>query len=270
VDLVMLGRSVMDLPKDTWLMTPGFVDEQTKNDAIAGAVALVAPSPYESLSLVLLEAWSHGVPTVSSARSPILVGQTRRSGGGLWYRNPAEYAGCLDLLAGRPPLAGALGRAGWRFARGLRWPVVIDKLENALFPDLSSGRTDQGSVTGEATERSRRAIPAALPGGPPQIAVDSGAAEMVREAIRLTGTDGVLHIVDGPSARTGGTSIGLPWSPEGVLADRLAMMDLIVTAGEDMADLARSVAPHVQVIAPEEDTVLTALAQAAAMVPSGE
>ena len=46
----------------------------------------------ESLSIAMLEAWSHGVPTLANGASPVLVGQSRRSGGGIWYSDAAEYA----------------------------------------------------------------------------------------------------------------------------------------------------------------------------------
>jgi glycosyltransferase involved in cell wall biosynthesis len=131
-DLVMIGRPAMPVPDAEWVVAPGFVPERDKHDAIAGSLAVVAPSPYESLSLVLLEAWAHGRPTVASARSPVLVGQSQRSGGGLWYQDVAEYAACIDLLATRPALARALGRSGWRFAQGLRWPDIMERLERAL------------------------------------------------------------------------------------------------------------------------------------------
>ena len=47
---------------------------------------LVVPSPYESLSIVLLEAWNHGVPALVNARCKVLQGQVRRANGGLYYR----------------------------------------------------------------------------------------------------------------------------------------------------------------------------------------
>jgi glycosyltransferase involved in cell wall biosynthesis len=128
LDLVMIGRTVMELPDEPWLQAPGFVDEQTKHDALAGASVLVCPSPYESLSLVLLEAWSHGTPTLSAEASPVLVGQTRRARGGLWFADDLEYAAALDLLTSTPALAGALGSAGRRFAAGHDWDTVTGRL----------------------------------------------------------------------------------------------------------------------------------------------
>ena len=132
LDLVMVGRPVMDLPDEPWLHLAGFVDDTAKQDALAGCTALVSASPYESLSLVLLEAWAQGRPTIVTTRSDVLTGQTRRAGGGLWFSTPAEYAAAIDLLASRPPLAWGLGRAGWRFARSLSWPDVTQRLLDAL------------------------------------------------------------------------------------------------------------------------------------------
>lgn len=140
LDLVMIGRAVMDLPEYPWLHAPGFVDEQTKAEAIENCTALVSASPFESLSLVLLEAWARGRPTVVTSRSDVMVGQTRRAGGGLWFATPAEYAAALDLLSSRPALAWGLGRSGWRFAQALDWHEVIARLLAAV-DSVSHART---------------------------------------------------------------------------------------------------------------------------------
>ena len=132
LDLVMVGRAVMDIPERPWLHAPGFVDDDMKASALAGCTALVSASPFESLSLVLLEAWVHGRPTLVTSRSDVLVGQTRRSGGGLWFTDVDEYCAGLDLLASRPALAWGLGRAGWRFARDLDWDTVTRRLLEAV------------------------------------------------------------------------------------------------------------------------------------------
>ena len=140
LDLVMVGPKVMDLPDEPWLVAPGFVSEEEKHSALAGATVLVSPSPYESLSLVLLEAWSHAVPTVAASTSPVLVGQSRRAGAGLWYSSAAEYAACVNLLHRTPALARGLGRSGWRFTQQLGWPRVTDRLEAAIAQTVARRR----------------------------------------------------------------------------------------------------------------------------------
>jgi glycosyltransferase involved in cell wall biosynthesis len=133
LDLVLVGGGDVDLPDEPWLHRLGFVPEQTKHDALAGAAVVVCPSPYESLSLAQLEAWTHGRPTLANAASPVLVGQSRRSGGGLWYRNADEYAAMLELLASTEPLREAIGRQARRFVRQTySWPIVRARWLEAL------------------------------------------------------------------------------------------------------------------------------------------
>ena len=127
LDLVLLGRGSVDLSEDDGFHALGFVSEELKHDAIAGAEVVVCPSPYESLSFSQLEAWSHGRPTLSNAMSPVLVAQSRRAGGGLWYSNAEDYAAMLDLLAKAKPLAAAIGAQGRRYVRAeYSWKAVRD------------------------------------------------------------------------------------------------------------------------------------------------
>jgi glycosyltransferase involved in cell wall biosynthesis len=133
LDLVLIGSGAIDLPQGDGFHFLGFVPEQLKHDAIAGAEVVVCPSPYESLSLSQLEAWTHGRPTLANAVSPVLVGQSRRSGGGLWYGSGAEYAAMLDLLARAKPLAEAIGGQGRRYVRETySWDRVRDEWLAAL------------------------------------------------------------------------------------------------------------------------------------------
>lgn len=125
LDLVLIGGGDARLPREPWLHRTGFVPEQAKHDALAGAAVVVVPSPYESLSFAQLEAWSHGRPTLANAAAEVLVGQSRRSGGGLWYRDDDEYGVMLDLLARTRPLAAAIGRQGRRWVeRECSWARV--------------------------------------------------------------------------------------------------------------------------------------------------
>jgi len=91
------------------------------------------PSPYESLSMALLEAWNHGVPALVNAQCRVLKGQAQRSGGALYYRNYDEFAAALKVLLGRPDVARSLGTAGRNYvAHTYRWPTVMGTLESFL------------------------------------------------------------------------------------------------------------------------------------------
>jgi glycosyltransferase involved in cell wall biosynthesis len=133
LDLVLIGRGDVDLPEYDWLHKLGFVAEQLKHDALSAASVVVLPSPYESLSLSQLEAWTHARPTLANAASPVLVGQSRRSGGGLWYDDSQQYAAMLDFLARANPAADAIGRQGRRFVRSsYSWDRVKERWLEAL------------------------------------------------------------------------------------------------------------------------------------------
>ena len=159
LDLVLIGGGEIDLPDEPWLHVLGFVSEQQKHDAVAGAEVVVLPSPYESLSLVQLEAWMHGRPTLANAESPVLAGQSSRGSGGLWYENASEYAVMLDFLGRSRPLGDAIGRQGRRYVRSaFTWRSVRDRWLDALAEvggsaELRSSAADESKHDVNASRR---------------------------------------------------------------------------------------------------------------------
>ena len=133
VPLVMAGPANMPVPDDPWVTRLGLVDEAARETLLANATVLVVPSPYESLSMVLLEAWNHGVPALVNGRCSVLKGQALRADGALYYQNFDEFARGLDYLLGRPDVARQLGQQGLAYVdREYRWPLVIHKIEQLL------------------------------------------------------------------------------------------------------------------------------------------
>jgi glycosyltransferase involved in cell wall biosynthesis len=133
VHLVMAGPANMPVPEHPSIRQLGFVDDQTRDALLSGARALVMPSPYESLSMVLLEAWNHGLPALVNARCAVLKGQVLRADGGLFYQSAMEFAGALDYLLGHPDVARRLGAQGQAYVeREYRWPTVMGKIEGLL------------------------------------------------------------------------------------------------------------------------------------------
>jgi glycosyltransferase involved in cell wall biosynthesis len=133
LDLVLVGAGDVAVPTQDGFHTLGFVSEDLKHAALANATVVVCPSPYESLSLAQLEAWAHGRATLSSAASPVLVGQSRRSGGGLWYANADEYSAMLDFLVQDEAARCAIGAQGRRYVHEeYSWEHVRDAWLEAL------------------------------------------------------------------------------------------------------------------------------------------
>jgi len=122
--LVLAGPQTMAVPNHPKIRAVGTLDEQTKFEAMAGARMLVHPSLFESLSIVMLEAWSVGTPALVSAESEVLVNQCRRARGGAWYRNDVDFT----LLAESDFLGegAALGAQGREYVRAEHsWHDVV-------------------------------------------------------------------------------------------------------------------------------------------------
>ncbi len=92
IRLVLIGRSNLELPSHPDIIPLGFVSEEDKFDAIRAADVLMMPSLYESLSLVIMEAWLMEVPTLVNGHCEVLKFQSRRSNGGLYYYTYDEFA----------------------------------------------------------------------------------------------------------------------------------------------------------------------------------
>lgn len=122
--LLLLGKAVMPVPKHPDIISLGFVSEQTKWDGLAACDVLVMPSPHESLSMVLLEAWAIGKPVLVNGHCEVLVGQCKRANGGVWYTSVKEFSSALTLLrAGET--SDILGRQGLKFVqKNYTWSVV--------------------------------------------------------------------------------------------------------------------------------------------------
>lgn len=131
--LVLAGPEFMEVPSHPQIRPLGFVPEHLRDTLLGSARTLVMPSPYESLSLVLLEAWNHGVPALVNGGCKVLLGQTRRANGGLYYHHANEFVEALTLLATDETLATRLGAQGRSFVEThYRWPRVMAILEPFL------------------------------------------------------------------------------------------------------------------------------------------
>jgi glycosyltransferase involved in cell wall biosynthesis len=132
-EMVLIGNLALPEPRIPGVRYLGFLSEEDKGAAMAGAKAVVCPSPFESLSIVLLEAFAHGTPVLANARSPVLLDHCRRSNAGLYYETPAEFVEALDLLVRDPRLRSVLGSNGRAYVeREYSWSAVLARLRGLL------------------------------------------------------------------------------------------------------------------------------------------
>ena len=145
--LVLAGPAKIPVPDHPRIRALGYVSDRMREALLAHARVLIVPSRYESLSIVLLEAWNHGVPAVVNAECKVLEGQVRRANGGLVYRSAAEFQVAIDYLLSHPAERAGLGRQGRAYVdREYRWPTVLARMEG-LLNEVSSRRPEQARAT---------------------------------------------------------------------------------------------------------------------------
>ena len=138
--LALMGVKLMPLPEEPFIRFAGLLSDHERLQALEAATIVVCPSPYESLSLLALEALSVGTPILANARSAVLVEHCVKSNGGLYYAGRDEFVECLKLLVGDARLRMALGRNGRDYVRRhYRWDVVLGKYEQ-IFGKVRNAR----------------------------------------------------------------------------------------------------------------------------------
>jgi glycosyltransferase involved in cell wall biosynthesis len=173
LSLVLVGQSLLPIPRHPRIRHLGFLDDRDKFDAMAAADLLLVPSYFESLSMVTLESWALGRPVLANGRCDVLRGQCMRSNAGLCYESYPEFRATLQSLEKSRRFRSALGANGRRYFREhYEWPV-IERKYLGLFDRLGKEppRSAMEPLPGWFTRQRRnlppaRAVMAQLPGGP--------------------------------------------------------------------------------------------------------
>ena len=128
--LVLAGTLRMEIPELPDVVALGRIPDRQKYAALAAADALVLPSRFESLGIVLLEAWQVGTPVIVRTDIPVTAGQVARSGGGVTYRDAAGFGDALERATAARATLGAAGRA-W-VERESSWDAFDARLEQLV------------------------------------------------------------------------------------------------------------------------------------------
>lgn len=131
--LVVAGEVIAEMPQHPDIFYTGFLDERMKRSAMAGSMALLQPSYFESFSIVLCESWMQGRPALVQGRCDVLAGQVGRAGGGLPYVGYASFETSVDFIRSNPDVAAAMGQSGRRFVQQqYGWSEVLDGVESVI------------------------------------------------------------------------------------------------------------------------------------------
>jgi glycosyltransferase involved in cell wall biosynthesis len=133
VDLVLIGKKLMDVPPLQGLKYLGYVSEAEKLGAFKGAVLSLQPSPLESLSITTLESFSMRTPVLVNRRCPALLEHVEASGGGLAYDGEDEFLAGFRQLYRRPALRREMGEKGLEYVkRYYSWDSVMKEIQAGI------------------------------------------------------------------------------------------------------------------------------------------
>jgi glycosyltransferase involved in cell wall biosynthesis len=134
VKLVVVGRASMPLPREDCFIFTDFIVDEVKNALIKGAKALVIPSRFESLSLVLLESLALSTPVLVNSECEVLGDHVFESKAGKGYSNRSEFLLALEeLLEMQEVDRKVLIDHGQAYVQtNYSWPVVIEKYRRVI------------------------------------------------------------------------------------------------------------------------------------------
>ena len=131
--LALMGVKLMQLPEVPWVRFAGLLSERERLQALEAATVVVIPSPFESLSLLALEAMAVGTPVLCSARAAVLVDHCVNSNAGLYYADRDEFIECAKVLLADDRLRERMGRNGREYVkRNYRWDVIVSKYDRLI------------------------------------------------------------------------------------------------------------------------------------------
>lgn len=128
--LVLVGRSNLPESEHKNVVFTGFISDQEKFDAMAGAKCLVMPSQYESLCMAVLEALSVGTPVLVNGKCAVTRGHCQRGNCGLYYRNYDEFDACLHYILHNDDVCKQMGRNGKKYIqKNYTWDKTLNYID---------------------------------------------------------------------------------------------------------------------------------------------
>ena len=132
VTLVLAGKNIIEPVVHSQIIYTGFISDEDKIQLIKQCEVLVIPSKYESLSLVLLEAFACKVPVMVNGNCEVLYDHLQACGGGWIYTDFASFEAALkEVLENKNN--DERGLAGYRYVTNkYSWEKVLNAFDQAI------------------------------------------------------------------------------------------------------------------------------------------
>ena len=131
--LVLVGKEMIKVPDRDDIVRLGFLNDVDKCEGIIDSEFLILPSKYESLSIVVLEAFALAQSVLVNGECEVLKGHCIKSNGGLYYRGFLEFEGCMNYLLTHEENRIYMGENGKAYVdENYRWEIIVNRLNNLI------------------------------------------------------------------------------------------------------------------------------------------
>jgi len=128
MELVLIGKLLMDLPSHPNIRYLGFVPPEDKNAAMRHALVTIHSSYLESLCMAAQESLVVRTPILVQGKTEPLKQHCLKGNCGLWYSGRKEFALALSLFRKDSRLRKIMGENGYQYIQqNYSWRKIIDK-----------------------------------------------------------------------------------------------------------------------------------------------
>lgn len=128
--LIVGGGDYNDLhrPHNPRIRDIAHVTEQEKNELCRDALVLAQPSTNESFSIVMMEAWRVGTPSLVHGACAVTREHVETSKGGLFFLDEIDFYAAIEALLKSPDLGVKLGERGRVYVyEAYNWDAVMTR-----------------------------------------------------------------------------------------------------------------------------------------------
>jgi glycosyltransferase involved in cell wall biosynthesis len=141
--LVLVGQVVNPPDESDDIVLTGMIDDRAKWGLLRGAHAVVAPSPFESFNLTVVEGMTAGAPVIVNAVCGATREHCERSGAGMWFCGYAGFESVVERMTTDAALHETMRQNGLRYVEAnYRWPVILDRYCAFLEEFAARGQTN--------------------------------------------------------------------------------------------------------------------------------
>lgn len=82
----------------------------------------------------MMESWMAQTPCLVPEDCAVTKEHVVRSGGGLYFKNYSDFAGCLDYFLNNPETSRAMGKNGRKYVmNNFTWERIISRYKSEVF-----------------------------------------------------------------------------------------------------------------------------------------